>query len=403
MPAWNTKLQKYVREGKLVVIGIAQEQHPDRTRLFTQWHQIDWPILHDPINVMQVRGVPIEVAIDEHGIVRSVRPKVETLEEDFLNKTFEAAEAKRVEGVPPSNRGHDARDTEALRRRAEQASSSDAWRELGDALVLWAEPEKINDAIDAYTQAIKLKPDDGDAHFRLGVCYRMRYDSPQQKPADFQTAVDCWTKARQIEPNQYIWRRRIEQYGPQLTKPYPFYDWVETAAKEIKGRGEEPIQLKVLPTGSEIAGPERNFETGQRSNEPPDPNGRIARDVQNLILAEVTVVPPHVKPGETVRVHVTLRPNESRKAHWNNEAEPLKLWIDTPTGWQVKPQLLITPQGEKPETSEPRHLEFEVRIPTDADGTTKLSAYALYYACEDISGTCQFLRRDIDVPLKIER
>jgi hypothetical protein len=81
----------------------------------------------------------------------------------------------------------------------------------------------------------------------------------------------------------------------------------------------------------------------------------------------------------------------------------LKLWIDTPAGWQAKPQLLIAPQEEKPETSEPRHLEFEVRIPTDATGTGKLSAYALYYACEDISGTCRFLRRDIDVPLKIDR
>ena len=403
MPAWNTKLQKYVREGKLVVIGIAQEQHPDRARLFAQWRRLDWPILHDPINVMQVTGVPIEVAIDEHGIVRSLRPKLETFEEEFLNKTFEARAAERVEGVPPSNRGHDARDTGALRRHAEQTRSSDAWRELGDALVLWAGPEKIDDAIDAYAQAIKIKPDDGNSHFRLGVCYRMRYDSPQQKPADFQTAVDCWTKARQIEPNQYIWRRRIEQYGPRLTKPYPFYDWVETAAKEIKARGEEPVALKVLPTGSEIAGPERNFEVGQRSVEPPDPNGRIARDAQNLILTEVTVVPPQVKPGKTVRVHVTLRPNESRKAHWNNEAEPLKLWIKPPAGWKVQPQLLVAPQGEKPQTLEPRRFEFEVRIPSDADGTGKLTAYALYYACENVSGTCQFLRQDIAVTVKINQ
>jgi hypothetical protein len=231
----------------------------------------------------------------------------------------------------------------------------------------------------------------------------MRYDSAQQKPADFQMAVDCWTKARQIEPNQYIWRRRIEQYGPQLTKPYPFYDWVETAAKEIKSRGEKSVELKVLPTGSETAGPERSFDIGQRSVEPPDPNGRIVRDTQNLILAEVTVVPPQVKPGEIVRVHVTLQPNKSRKAHWNNEAEPLKLWIEPPAGWQVKPQLLIAPQGEKPETSEPRRLEFEVRVPPDTVGTGRLTAYALYYACEDVSGTCQFLRQDIPVTVRIEK
>ncbi|MHC4560939.1 MAG: hypothetical protein ACYS80_26965, partial [Planctomycetota bacterium] len=66
MPAWNNKTREWIRDGKLVVLGIAQEQHPNRNRLFTQWHKIDWPILHDPINVMQVRGVPIEVAIDEN-------------------------------------------------------------------------------------------------------------------------------------------------------------------------------------------------------------------------------------------------------------------------------------------------------------------------------------------------
>ncbi|MEK7996852.1 MAG: hypothetical protein AAB403_23860, partial [Planctomycetota bacterium] len=111
MPAWNTKLRKYIQEGRLVVIGIAQEQHPDRSRLFAQWHRLEWPILCDPINVMQVRGVPIEVAIDEQGIVRSLRPKAEAFEDEFLNKSFAADGAKRVEGVPPSNRGHDARDT----------------------------------------------------------------------------------------------------------------------------------------------------------------------------------------------------------------------------------------------------------------------------------------------------
>jgi tetratricopeptide (TPR) repeat protein len=396
-------VQKYVQEGKLVVIGIAQEQYPQRCRLFAQWHQLDWPILWDPINVMRVRGVPLEVAIDQHGIVRSIRPKPETLEADFLNKTFKVADAERVESVPPSNRGLEARDTETLRRRAEQTRSADAWRKLGDALVLWAGPEKINDAIDAYTRAVKINPRDGDAYFRLGVCYRMRYDSPLQKSGDFQTAVDCWTKARQIQPNQYIWRRRVEQYGPRLTKPYPFYDWVETAAKEIRARGEKPIQLKVLPSGSEIAAPEQSFEAAQKNAEPPDPNGRIARDTQNLILAEVTVVPPQIKPGQSLRVHVTLRPNKQRKAHWNNEAEPLKLWVEPPAGWQVKPQLLTAPQGAKPETSEPRHLEFEALAPPDAGGTVYFNIYALYYVCEDVRGTCQFLRQDIPITVRIAK
>ena len=396
MPAWNKELQKYVRDGKLVVLGIAQEQHPQRSRLFAQWHRINWPVLHDPINLMRVGGVPVVVAIDEEGIVRSTRVKAETIERDFINKTFSAEGAKASKPVKAKRP-----DLAALRRRAEQTRSSGAWRELGDALVLWEGVAKVDDAIEAYTQATRVKANDGDAHFRLGVCYRMRYESEQRIPGDFQTAVDQWTRARAINPNQYIWRRRIEQYGPRLTKPYPFYDWVQTAGREIKTRGESPVALKTLPTGSELAQPDRSFDAGAGDVTSPDPQGRVFRDAQKMILAEVTVVPPHAKPGQTVRVHVSLRPNGAHKAHWNNEAEPLRLWIDPPEGFEAQPRLLTAPQGDSPETTEPRRLEFEVRAAAEASGTFKLNAYALYYVCEDAGGTCMFLRQDIPVTLTV--
>ena len=350
---------------------------------------------------MQVRGVPIEVAIDEHGIVRSLRPNLKTFEEEFLDKAFVP---DGVEPEPSRKRRKATRpDLVALRRRAEKSHSSEAWRGLGDALVLWGGLARINDAINAYTQALYVKPGDGDAHFRLGVCYRIRYESQQRMPTDFQTAVNHWTQSRALEPNQYIWRRRIEQYGPRLTKPYPFYDWVETASRDIRARGDRPVELRVLLTGSEIASPGRSFDTVERNAKPPDPQDRILRDTQSLILTEVTVVPPHVKPGGTVRVHVTLRPNSERKAHWNNEAEPLKLWIDLPPGWKAQPQLLIAPQGNQPETSEPRHLEFEVRAAADASGISKLAAYALYYVCEDVGGTCRFLRQNIPIAVTVDK
>ena len=396
MPVWNQKLEKYVKDGKLVVLGIAQEHHPQRNRLFTQWHGIDWPVLHDPINLMQVRGVPIEVAIDEHGIVRATRVKAETLERDFINKTFSAKGAKASKPVKATRP-----DLVALRRRAEQTRSAGAWRELGDALVLWEGVAKVDDAIEAYTQATRVGIEDGDAHFRLGVCYRMRYESEQRRVADFQKAVDHWTIARSINPNQYIWRRRIEQYGPRLTKPYPFYDWVETAGKEIKARGGKPIELKMPPTGSELAQHDSTFDGGGGDVTSPDPKGRVFRDKQKTILTEVTVVPPVAKPGDTVRVHVTLRPNDKLKAHWNNEAQPLRLWIDPPEGFEVQPRLLTAPQGDKTETVEPRRLEFEVRTPSEARGTFTLKAYALYYVCEDTGGVCMFLRQDVPVTVTV--
>ena len=79
-----------VREGKLVLLGVIQEQHPARCRLFAQWQGFDWPILHDPINLLRLNGVPVILAIDEHGVVRSVRPKMDTFEEDFIEKSFPA-------------------------------------------------------------------------------------------------------------------------------------------------------------------------------------------------------------------------------------------------------------------------------------------------------------------------
>jgi len=379
------------------VLGIAQEQHPERSRLFAQWHNIDWPILHDPINLMEVRGVPVEVAIDENGIVRSLRPKMDTFEKEFLNKKFTSkGSTKRERKTITSDMG-------ALLRHAEKERSPEAWKELGDTLVLWGGKSKISDAVNAYKKSLQINPNDGDAHFRLGVCYRIRYDSQKRFSSDFQSAVNHWTTAHKLQPNQYIWRRRIEQYGPRLTKPYPFYDWVEKAVNGIKAREEDPVELKILPTGSEQSDKESIFETEEQNIKSPDPQGRINRDEKELIQSEVTVVPPQIKPTETVRVYVTLRPNSKLKAHWNNEAEPLKLWVDAPRGCKVEPKLLTAPQGNKPETSEPRQLEFEVKAAPQAAGTFKLNAYALYYVCEDVGGVCYFLRKDIPIKIAVDK
>ena len=68
----------------------------------------------------------------------------------------------------------------------------------------------------------------------------MRYDSAHRREGDFQRAVEAWSRALEIDPNNYIFRRRIQQYGPRLSKPYPFYDWVSRARDEITARGETP-------------------------------------------------------------------------------------------------------------------------------------------------------------------
>ena len=206
------------------------------------------------------------------------------------------------------------------------------------------------------------------------------------------------------EPGQYIWRRRLEQYGSRLAKPYPFYDWVRTAKKTIRERGEKPIALALEPYGAEIAHPAKRFVPVEGPATPPDPKGKVTRDTAKLVTVDATVVPPiH---GRAARVHLTFTLNATRnaarnavgKAHWNNEVEPLTVWLDEPeNGWQLARRLLKAPHGKKPETRELRCLDFDVKPPSGAVASTRLKGYALYYVCEDRDGRCLFLRQDFSV------
>ncbi|MEX2188485.1 MAG: hypothetical protein WD875_16875 [Pirellulales bacterium] len=390
-----------MKAGKLVILGVTQEQHPERCRLFAQWQQFDWPILHDPINVLESSAVPIVVAIDEFGIVRDTRPQPATFAEMFLEQAF----ADDAGGDAPARIGpQQPIDARKLERTAKDKNTSTAWREYGDALALWGGETQVSAAIDAYGEAIELDAKDARSYFRRGVCARRRYETAERRDGDFQRAIDDWGAALALEPNQYIWRRRIEQYGPRLDKPYPFYDWVGEAEAAIRKRGETPIELPVRPGGAEIAHPSREFAAEKAAAENPDAEGKIARDAAGMIRAEVTVVPQRVKPGESARVHVVLRPNAKSAAHWNNEAEQLRLWIDPPEGTAVSARLVEA--GEPPPmaaSQEERTLDFEVKIPGDAREDVRVRTYALYHVCDDVGGQCQFLRLDIAVAVPVAK
>jgi len=372
------------------MVGIIPEQHPDRTRLFMQWKNMNWPILLDSANLMAATRVPITLLIDEFGIIRSVRPQVEELD-DFLSHTYE-------ETAPPSQAALP--DLEQL-KKATQQDSVGSWRAYADAVSLWGEPAKIGAAIEAYLQALEEEPEHGPTHFHLGVAYRKRYDSDHRQAEDFQKAVEHWGKALDIDPNQYIWRRRIQQYGPRLDKPYSFYDWVREARREIAARGETPAQLFVEPGGAEFAHPSESFEMTQTVQEEPDPRGRIFRDEKRFIKVETTVVPSAVAAGESARVHLVFRPNLQVKAHWNNEVDDLVLWVDAAEGWQVDHSYWTVANPPEVVSQEDRVVEFELRSPEKPGGSVTLPAYALYYVCEDIDGTCLYRRQDIPLQVRI--
>lgn len=395
------------KNDQIVMLGVIQEQHAERCRLFAQWQQFEWPIVQDPINRLGLTAVPIVVELDQQGIVRSVRPSVK----DVL-ASLESDQQTDSNVTPAAKAGQPA--IAELKRTAEESGTSQAWMELGDALVLWGDPSSnalietdresrhrtATAAIAAYKRALSIEPDQAELHFRLGVAYRKRHDALQKDRTDFQSAVDHWGQALELNPNQYIYRRRIQQYGPRLIKPYPFYDWVNQARSEITARGEKPIELAVEPSGAEFASPTKRFASSTEQQKAPDPQGRIRRDQQGLIDADVVVVPGAVQPGESVRVHVQLQP--SANAVWNNESEPLILWLELPDGWQSQRQWFAASMPDHAESSEPRRFDFEIKTPESTTGDQTLKAYALYYVCESRQGTCLYLRQDIEVSVRIQ-
>ena len=289
-------MQQLAADGKVQLLGIIQEQHPDRCRLFAQWQNFDWPILHDPINQIPTRAVPLVIAIDEHGIVRSTRPQPDWVINTFLTTDYAAPDAR----TPPLAKP----DLAQLEAAARASQSAAAWRAWAEACTIWGGADSLNDAIAAWDAVLRLKPESAPAHFARGVALRMRYESKHRHDDDFHAAVTAWGRALDLDPNHYIYRRRIQQYGPRLMKPYPFYDWIETARAEIRKRGEEPVSLGVEPGGAEIARPARSFTAGEPGAEP-DAQGRIRRD-ESLVLVNSVVVPAVATPGETVRIHLEL-------------------------------------------------------------------------------------------------
>ena len=393
MPVWHESIKKLASDN-LNVLAVVQEQHAERARLYAQWKGYDWPIAQDPVTKLGATAVPMFIGIDEHGVVQNTRMKPSDLEA-FVSQKFDPP----AEAAPVLVQ----KDFEKV---ADAARTADDWIESGDDLLLWRRNGKssLDSAVEAYSRALQDKArSDGQRGailFRIGVAHRLKYDELANLEVDFDLAAKFWSDALAANPNQYIWRRRIQQYGPRQDKPYPFYDWVATAQQEIRDRGEKPIEQTVELTASEIAAPAKvdDEKTSTPKSENPDPDNKIQKDVGHLIRVESTAVPSFVQAGGRTRINLRFVPASGK---WNNEAEPLRVWVESNGVTLSQGNLLTFENPNQPDSKEVRHFEFEAQIDPGAQ-LCLVKGFALYNTCEETDATCRFMRQDfsIEVPIR---
>lgn len=408
MPVWHAKTKALVASGELAIVGIVQEQHPDRAALYAQWQEFDFPLLWDPFGVTGLKVVPVVSAVDASGVVRIGRPDPRKFDEqfvaEFMGHKFPPSDAPAPDGfVLSALAGSEAGQGRAMARvLLEGAGAHPFASEALDEL----------QTLSAYSS----RPFD---QFCAGVAYRLRHDSPHGQPGDFQRALALWSAALHAEPNQYIWRRRIQQWGPRLDKPYPFYDWVGTATTEVAARGESPVQVRAQLSGSEVADKTRKLPGSRAGSAPdgaagetqePDPRGELTRDSERIVGLELAVAQHTASAGGSVRspmgssrVHVTLRPSKGTK--WPLDADAPIVWLNLPDGWDTAAPGFRFPMPKPDQTAAPLTADFEISTlpiplgPPDESAeppASTISAYAVYSVCLS-DGTCVFRRQDFQI------
>jgi hypothetical protein len=384
VPVWHDATRALRESGQLAVIGITEEQHPARCRLFAQWHGIDWPILWDPFNMTGSHVVPRFTLIDEHGVVRSTKAKLETLHSEFVDRTFPAVEA-------PARRAGTGRELVAALTAPNDSPAQRYYEALSSLLWRRAKGPGRDGAVRTIEAFADAHPQDAAARWRLGVAYRMRHDAEDRKPGDFQAALDHWAAALAMNPKQYIYRRRIQQYGPRLDKPYPFYGWIDDARAAIAARGEQPVTLE-----APLSGAERNSRPAQapRVAVEPDPEGALEAPA-GLVEVETAVVwHTDATKNATARVHLLVRAAPGHRIELDGEAGPVTVWIAAGEGCTPRDPLHEAPVV----AGRPQGIDFEVDL-APGRGAAALRGYVLYHACVSDGGACKYLRQDFTVAI----
>jgi len=156
---WDDKTKDLVEAGKLSVFGVLEEQHPVRADLFAQWKGLNFPMLADPLNILDVAVVPIHLLVDGDGVIRYRNPGATELKA-FMKADYSGGK-------------------KALVPKGSNYMKGDVLAMKGD----------LDGALKVYDS---LKDEGGRLHFRKGVVWRMKFDEGGS-PKDFERAVGEWS------------------------------------------------------------------------------------------------------------------------------------------------------------------------------------------------------------------
>lgn len=385
MPVWHALATAWREQHDLAVVGLVQEQHPDRAELFARWQGFDWPLLWDPFNLSGAQVVPNVYLLDEAGTLIAAGPRPEEV-------------AALLERPAPSGApGRPSRPSGPLvvqARDAQDPAERATWEALSRLL---HDPRPATADVQALVDHATAHPDDPAARFRAGVALRLHHDAGAPRPGDFQAALEAWSAALAARPDQYIWRRRIQQYGPTLDKPYPFYPWVAEARADLAARGESVPPLQALLTEAERAAPGAAPAAGPDTlPEPPAWQRDLPEDATGVVGVETAVAFATRGERPVARVHLVLRPDRLRAVHWDDEPGAPTARFSAPESWTLdRRQASLAPVDDP---TGPRRLELEVALPPGARG--HLEIRLAYSACEGADGVCASYARTLRVPLE---
>jgi|CXWL01.1.fsa_nt_gi peroxiredoxin len=253
LPEWNEKTKALIAADKLVVIGVSQEQSPERSRLLLQWLKIDWPVLHDPLNTHEVRKLPTVIAIDEHGYVQDPHAKIETFESKFVNQTYPKP------GKPAYYERDVLQDPRVTRRIVEDTNAAEDWNRHGTSIILSWRPALLPEGVESFTKLTGKEPKSAVAYFRLGVAHLFRRASEFAQGDDLEGAQKALKKAAALSSSNEVFAQRLLVASGKDTGE----KWIKLARKEIKARGEKPVALPKGNKPSATSAPTKKPKTSK--------------------------------------------------------------------------------------------------------------------------------------------